>query len=65
MEIMMCMVESDRGGHDFIVVGPGGFLHVPANTVHREINPSSNHKNEVILFLRGSGQMVYNVEDPG
>ena len=58
-------LESNQGGLDFIVVNPGGFLHVPANTVHREINPSSNQVNEIILFLCGSGQMVYNVEGPG
>lgn len=53
--------ESDEG--DAITAGPGDFIHVPAHTVHREINPSSDERNELILFLRGTGTMVYNLED--
>lgn len=41
----------------------GDFLHVPPHTVHREINPSSDEGNEVILFLCGSGPLVVNVDD--
>lgn len=45
-----------------ISVGSGDFFHVPAHTVHREINPSSEEGNEMILFLRGTGQLVFNVD---
>jgi quercetin dioxygenase-like cupin family protein len=61
----ICRLESDQGEKDAITVGPGGFLHVPPHTVHREINPSKDESNEVILFLRGSGQMVYNLDEKG
>ncbi|MEJ2011726.1 MAG: cupin domain-containing protein [Anaerolineales bacterium] len=45
-----------------ITVGPGDFFHVPPHTVHRELNPSSEQGAEVILFLKGSGPLVTNVE---
>ena len=47
-----------------VSLSPGDFAHVPAHTVHREINPSSNERNEFILFLRGEGSLVVNVDDP-
>lgn len=56
--------ESNRGEEDAISLGPGDFFHVSPHTVHREINPSSDEANEVILFLRGTGPLVVNVEDP-
>jgi uncharacterized RmlC-like cupin family protein len=56
--------EDGRGGRDAISVGPGDFYHVPAHTVHRDVNPSGTEGQEVILFLRGSGLMVVNVEGP-
>jgi hypothetical protein len=40
------------------------FFRVPARTVHRDVNPSSKEGQEIILFLRGSGPMVVNVEGP-
>jgi quercetin dioxygenase-like cupin family protein len=48
---------------DAVSVGPGDFIHVPPHTVHREINPSPDKVNELILFLRGTGPMVFNVDD--
>jgi len=56
--------ESGPGGRDAICVGPGDFFCVPARTVHRDVNPSGTEGQEVILFLRGSGPMVINVEGP-
>jgi hypothetical protein len=32
--------------------------------VHRDVNPSDTEGQEAILFLRGSGPMVVNVEGP-
>jgi uncharacterized RmlC-like cupin family protein len=49
---------------DAVTVGPGDFFHVPARTVHRDVNPSPTQSQEVILFLRGSGPMVVNVAGP-
>jgi quercetin dioxygenase-like cupin family protein len=57
-------LEAGLGGKNTISVGPGGFFHVPAQTVHREINPSADEGGEVILFVHGSGPMVQNLEGP-
>ena len=56
--------ENGPGGRDAISVGPGDFFNVPARMVHRDVNPSGTEGQEVILFLRGSGPMVVNVEGP-
>ena len=56
--------ENGPGGRDAISVDPGDFFHVPARKVHRDVNPSGTEGQEVILFLRGSGPMVVNVEGP-
>jgi quercetin dioxygenase-like cupin family protein len=55
--------ESQDGKDDAISLRPGDFFHVPHHTVHREINPSSNERNEFVLFLRGTGPMVINLDD--
>jgi uncharacterized RmlC-like cupin family protein len=56
--------ESGPGGKDAICVDPGDFFRVPPLTVHRDVNPSETEGQEVILFLRGSGPMVVNVDGP-
>lgn len=56
--------EYGTGDADVAEVGPGDFFHVPARTVHRDVNPSSEEGQEVILFLRGTGPLVVNVDDP-
>jgi uncharacterized RmlC-like cupin family protein len=56
--------ENGPGGRDAISVGPGDYFYVPPRTVHRDVNPSGTEDQEVILFLRGSGLMVVNVEGP-
>ena len=56
--------ENGPGGRDSVPLETGDFFHVPPHTVHREINPSAVEKNEVILFLRGSGELVVNVDRP-
>jgi quercetin dioxygenase-like cupin family protein len=58
-------IESETGEQDAITVGPGDFFHVPAHTVHREINPSQEEGNELVLFLYGSGPTVFNIDEPG
>ena len=57
--------EYGPGGGEAIAVGPGEFFHVPAQMVHRDVNPSDTEGQDVVLFLRGSGAMVINVESPG
>jgi quercetin dioxygenase-like cupin family protein len=56
--------ECGPGGREAVSVGPGDFFHVPARTVHRDVNPSTTEGQEVILFLRGAGPMVVNVDGP-
>lgn len=56
--------ESSDGKADAVSLSPGDFIHVPHHTVHREINPSSDEANEFVLFLRGTGPMVFNLDDP-
>ena len=56
--------ESNTAEDNAISLSPGDFFHVPNHTVHREINPSSDEPNEFVLFLRGTGPMVFNLDDP-
>jgi uncharacterized RmlC-like cupin family protein len=41
----------------------GDFVHIPAHTVHREGN-SSSESAEVVLVRRGTGPVVVNVDGP-
>jgi uncharacterized RmlC-like cupin family protein len=36
---------------DAISLGPGDFFHVPAHTVHREVNPSADKGREAGLII--------------
>jgi uncharacterized RmlC-like cupin family protein len=56
-------LENGSDKENAISIGPGDFLHVPPHTVHREINPSSDEANDIILFLRGNGPLVVNVDN--
>lgn len=56
--------EFGPDGNDSIEIKQGGYFHVPPRTVHRDVNPSSSEAQDVILFLKGSGDMVVNVEGP-
>ena len=56
--------ESGPSGKDGASLEPGDFFYVPPHTTHREINPSPDEGQEVILFLRGTGPMVVNVDEP-
>lgn len=56
-------MESGPGGRDVVEAGPGDFIIVPANTVHRESNPSEN-ESIIVLTRVGAGPVVANVEGP-
>ncbi|MGE5303280.1 MAG: cupin domain-containing protein [Alphaproteobacteria bacterium] len=56
--------ESGPQGKDAVSLGRGDFFHVPPHTVHREVNPSADEGQEVILFLCGTGPAVVNVNGP-
>jgi quercetin dioxygenase-like cupin family protein len=51
-------------GKEAILVHKGEFFHVPPHTVHRDVNPSPDEGQEAVLFLRGSGPVVINVDGP-
>jgi len=42
---------------------PGDFVHVPAHTVHRETNPTSEQA-EVVIVRRGTGPVVVAADRP-
>jgi len=48
---------------DVVQGGPGDFVHVPAHTVHRESNPTTE-TSEVVVIRRGTGPVVINVDRP-
>ena len=57
-------MESGPGGSDLVEAGPGDFIHVPPEAVHRESNPTEEQAVAVIL-RSGTGEVVVNVEGPG
>ena len=56
-------LESGPGGLDVTDAGAGDFVHIPAQTVHREGNPSPDEAT-VVLVRRGTGPTVVNVPGP-
>jgi uncharacterized RmlC-like cupin family protein len=55
--------EFGPGGADSVQVDEGGFFHVPAQLVHRDVNPL-DRPQEIILTLVGAGPLVVNVDGP-
>jgi uncharacterized RmlC-like cupin family protein len=55
--------EFGLGGADSVQVGEGGFFHVPARLVHRDVNPLDGPQ-EIILTIVGEGPLVVNVDGP-
>jgi uncharacterized RmlC-like cupin family protein len=55
--------EYGVGGREKVQVGEGGFFHVPAGLIHRDVNPLSLHQ-EIVLTVVGSGPLVVNVDGP-
>ncbi len=55
--------EFGPGGSESAEVEAGGFFHVPAGLVHRDINPL-DEPQEIIMTVVGSGPLVINVEGP-
>jgi quercetin dioxygenase-like cupin family protein len=51
-------------GEDAVVVNQGDFFHIPPHVIHRDVNPSPNEGQEAILFFRGTGPVVVNVDGP-
>jgi uncharacterized RmlC-like cupin family protein len=50
-------------GRETLEIAEGGFFHVPAGLVHREINPL-DEPQEIVLTVVGEGPLVVNVDGP-
>ncbi|HMC71707.1 MAG TPA: cupin domain-containing protein, partial [Mycobacteriales bacterium] len=57
-------IEFGPGGSDAVVGRAGDFLHVPANTVHRELNPGDAPSVAVIARAGDAGPPTVNVDGP-
>ena len=55
--------EFGPGGRDSVHVEAGGFFHVPAGLVHRDVNPL-DEPQEIVLTIVGEGPLVVNVDGP-
>ena len=57
-------VEFGAGGRDAVEARQGEFVHVPAHTVHREINPQDVTSTAVIARSGDGGPPTVNVDGP-
>ncbi len=57
-------LEYGKGGKSSAAVGPGEFFHVSSGMVHRDINPSQEEGQVVIVAFVGKGPLVVNVSGP-
>ena len=57
-------IEFGLAGEEFVEAGPGDFLHVPAHTVHRELNRGTETSTAVIARAGSGGSPTVNVPGP-
>jgi uncharacterized RmlC-like cupin family protein len=57
-------MEFGPGGEDSFDAGPGDFVFVGKQVVHRESNPSTEPAG-IVVVRAGEGEPVVNVEGPG
>jgi quercetin dioxygenase-like cupin family protein len=55
--------EFGPAGGESTEVEEGGFFHVPAGLIHRDVNPL-DEPQEIILAVVGEGALVVNVDGP-
>src|SRR3954451_7869554 len=55
--------EFDVAGRESVEVETGGFFHVPASLVHRDVNPLDSPQ-EIVMTVVGNGPLVVNVDGP-
>ena len=55
--------EFGPGGQESTEVEEGGFFHVPAGLIHRDVNPL-DEPQEIILTVVGEGPLVVNLDGP-
>lgn len=51
------------GGRESTEIETGGFFHVPAGLVHRDVNPL-DEPQEIVLAVVGDGPLVVNLDGP-
>jgi uncharacterized RmlC-like cupin family protein len=56
-------VEWGKGDDQGVTASAGEFLHVPRNTVHREVNPRQSAAKAVVIRI-GESEPVVNVAEP-
>jgi uncharacterized RmlC-like cupin family protein len=56
-------MEFGAGGAEVLDAGPGDFVYVAANAVHREGNPA-DEEARIVVVRSGSGEPVFNVDGP-
>ena len=57
-------LEFGPGGRDSVEARAGEFVHVPAHTVHREINPHDRDVSVAVIARSGAGTPTTNVDGP-
>jgi uncharacterized RmlC-like cupin family protein len=55
--------EFGPGGSENAEIAEGGFFHVPAGLVHRDVNPADDPQEFVLVFA-GTGPLVVDVDGP-
>ncbi|MGH2935281.1 MAG: cupin domain-containing protein [Gaiellaceae bacterium] len=55
--------EFGPGGRHSTEVETGGFFHVPAGIVHRDVNPTDEAQELALVFV-GTGPLVVDVDGP-
>ena len=55
--------EFGIGGAEAVEAGPGDFVRVPKNTIHRENNPGAT-VGKFVVFRFGTGPPNFNVDGP-
>jgi uncharacterized RmlC-like cupin family protein len=56
-------IEFGPGGAQALEAGPGDFIHIPQQLVHREVNAGSTTSQEIIT-RSGTGPLTVNVAGP-
>jgi uncharacterized RmlC-like cupin family protein len=56
-------MESGPAGSEVVEAGPGDFVYVPRDKVHRESNPSEK-ESQLVVVRAGTGEPVFNVDGP-
>jgi len=59
----MLRMEFGRDGAEVLEAGPGDFVYVAREAIHRESNPSGE-ASRIVVVRAGSGQPVFNVDGP-